>query len=224
MNVLIFSYRGYGYSEGLPSENGIKKDVDAVIRHIMDTPQLSDTKIILFGQSLGGAVAIYSASTSPQNLCAVVVENTFFNLVRAHITSCCLFSCWKALIESNICRGPLLQKRLCCELFPYFSYVVNILLKDKWYSNKLIPRIPEDVPVLFICGSDDKLVNNSHSKDLFKILMEARNLSKEGCESNVELAELFGGHNDTCTTIEYIKTIRSFIFKHVPDLEKLSRA
>lgn len=84
VNVLIFSYRGYGYSEGTPSEKGIKKDVDSVMKYIEDSPSLSNDKIVLFGQSLGGAVAIYCGSTAPKNLKAIIVENTFFNLVSSH--------------------------------------------------------------------------------------------------------------------------------------------
>lgn len=60
VNILAVSYRGYGYSEGKPSEQGIYRDADAVIKYAL-SGKVNSTKIILFGASLGGAVAIYAA-------------------------------------------------------------------------------------------------------------------------------------------------------------------
>lgn len=95
------------------------------------------------------------------------------------------------------------------------------MLREKWYSNESIVKVPNDVPVLFICGSDDKMINNSHSKDLLGLLRRTRALDPDYSEELTELVELPGGHNDTCTSSEYIETISKFIFKHIPEIEKL---
>ena len=60
VNVLAVSYRGYGYSEGKPNENGIYRDTDAVINYALNC-QINPKRIFLFGASLGGAVSIYAA-------------------------------------------------------------------------------------------------------------------------------------------------------------------
>lgn len=60
VNVLAVSYRGYGFSEGKPSELGIYIDTDAIIKYILGS-QVNPKRIYLFGASLGGAVAIYAA-------------------------------------------------------------------------------------------------------------------------------------------------------------------
>ena len=59
-NVFIISYRGYGKSEGVPSEQGIMLDAKAAIEHI-NKLKIDKNKIFLYGRSLGGAVAIYTA-------------------------------------------------------------------------------------------------------------------------------------------------------------------
>lgn len=58
-NVVLFSYRGYGLSTGKPSEAGIKIDAEAIFKYVQADLDLNRAGIILYGQSLGGAVAIY---------------------------------------------------------------------------------------------------------------------------------------------------------------------
>ena len=61
VNVLAVSYRGYGYSEGKPSDEGIYRDADAAVSYAFSS-DLNPKRIYVFGASLGGAVAIYCAS------------------------------------------------------------------------------------------------------------------------------------------------------------------
>lgn len=79
LNVLIFDYRGFGRSEGRPSEKGTYEDAETAWRHLVDTRGESPDRIILFGRSLGGGVAIELARRHPP--AALVVESTFTNLV-----------------------------------------------------------------------------------------------------------------------------------------------
>ena len=61
-NVFILSYRGYGNSEGNPSEAGIQLDAEAAIEYVFKST-IDTNKVFIFGRSLGGAVAIYTAHT-----------------------------------------------------------------------------------------------------------------------------------------------------------------
>ncbi|KAJ3132193.1 hypothetical protein HDU90_007499 [Geranomyces variabilis] len=79
-NVVMFSYRGYGHSEGSPSEKGLKIDAQATLDWILAHPQLKNTKIIVYGQSIGGAVAINLAANNQETIAALIVENTFLTL------------------------------------------------------------------------------------------------------------------------------------------------
>jgi abhydrolase domain-containing protein 13 len=61
-NVLLLDYRGYGLSEGTPSEEGLLNDADAVLDFALLRRDVIDpSKIFLFGRSLGGAVAVHLA-------------------------------------------------------------------------------------------------------------------------------------------------------------------
>ncbi len=75
LNVLIISYRGFGKSEGRPSEVGIYKDATAAWLHLTNERNLKPDEIIIFGRSLGGVVATELASrVQPGGL---IIESTF---------------------------------------------------------------------------------------------------------------------------------------------------
>lgn len=74
-NVLMFDYRGYGKSEGSPSEEGIYKDGAAAYDYAALIPGVDPKKIFLWGTSLGGAVAVDVATRRPA--AGLILESTF---------------------------------------------------------------------------------------------------------------------------------------------------
>jgi len=75
LNVLIFDYRGYGRSTGKPSEQGTYRDAEAAWRHLVGQRGIPSREILLFGRSLGGAVATWLATrVEPAGL---IVESSF---------------------------------------------------------------------------------------------------------------------------------------------------
>lgn len=77
-NVLAVEYRGYGRSEGSPSETGLYRDADAAYRYLTETRKVAPATIISFGQSLGTAVAARLAAHSVVG--GVVLEAPFPSL------------------------------------------------------------------------------------------------------------------------------------------------
>jgi len=74
-HVLVLDYRGYGLSEGSPSESGVYADARAGLTDLIERSGVPETRTVLFGRSLGGAVAIDLAQE--RNLAGVIVESTF---------------------------------------------------------------------------------------------------------------------------------------------------
>lgn len=75
LNVFIFDYRGYGNSGGSPSERGTYRDARAAWRYLTVERRIPAARIVLFGRSLGGAVAVWlAARTRPA---ALILESTF---------------------------------------------------------------------------------------------------------------------------------------------------
>lgn len=74
-NVLALEYRGYGRSEGSPSETGIYRDADAAYDYVTSQRGVPPERVIAFGASLGSAVATDLASRKPVG--GVVLEAPF---------------------------------------------------------------------------------------------------------------------------------------------------
>jgi len=98
------------------------------------------TSIILYGQSLGGAVAIDLASRQPLEISALILENTFTSL--------------PALIPNVL---PLLAP-------------LSFLCHQKWESEQKIQRIPRTMPMLLLSGAKDEVVPKEHMQALQKLV------------------------------------------------------
>lgn len=79
-SVLAYDYRGYGGSEGRPSEEALYRDIEASYIYIVDSLKVPPERIVAFGQSLGGAVAVDLASR--RKLGGLIVESTFVSAFR----------------------------------------------------------------------------------------------------------------------------------------------
>ncbi len=77
LNVLMLEYRGYGNSEGVPSEDGLYRDAEASYHWLLDRG-VSPQKIVVYGFSLGSGVAVELASRVP--LGAFVLEAPYTSL------------------------------------------------------------------------------------------------------------------------------------------------
>ncbi|KAI5477469.1 hypothetical protein MNV49_006315 [Pseudohyphozyma bogoriensis] len=189
-NVFCLSYRGYGHSEGTPNEKGLRLDAQTALDHVLSHPTLSKTQIYLYGQSIGGAVSIDTASRNVNRLKGLIIENTFLSL-------------------------PLLVPTV----MPYLTPFIPFLLHQIWPSNTSIAKLPPSFPVLFLKGGSDELIPQSHMLELWRIYREGGGEGEKEKREEVvgEWAEFKDGtHNDTCLQPNYFSTIHRFLQRHSP--------
>ncbi|XP_022904705.1 protein ABHD13 [Onthophagus taurus] len=138
-NILMVEYRGYGWSEGYPSEEGFYMDARASIDYLYSRNDINHAEIIVFGRSLGGAVAIDLACRAEyaNKIWCLIVENTFTSIPDM--------------------ATVLLQWRLLNYL-PFFCY------KNKFIS--IYKAMHLRIPTLFISGLADTLVPPRMMSDL----------------------------------------------------------
>ena len=75
LSVLIFDYRGYGKSGGRPSERGTYLDAQAAWDYLVDDKRMPASSIVLFGRSLGAAIAAELALR--ESPACLVIESGF---------------------------------------------------------------------------------------------------------------------------------------------------
>jgi fermentation-respiration switch protein FrsA (DUF1100 family) len=75
LDTLIIDYRGYGQSKGTPGEQGTYLDAQAAWDYLVHDRGIAPERIVIFGRSLGGAVAAWLAAE--HTAAAVVIESCF---------------------------------------------------------------------------------------------------------------------------------------------------
>ncbi len=81
LSIFIFDYRGYGSSEGSPSEAGTQRDALAAWRYLTEERGIAAQQIVLFGRSLGAAVAAWLAAQRTPG--ALILESAFTSVPDA---------------------------------------------------------------------------------------------------------------------------------------------
>lgn len=147
-NVLLADYRGYGQSSGSPSVKTIHEDAAAVLRYLDDKPWAE--RLVLFGQSLGGAVVIWTVGMQElsENVCASAVEGAFSSYKQ---------------IASEKAGGGL------------FGQAVAMLISDAYCPLSALQK-SRKVPRLFIHGGADDIVPFHHSLLLYAESPEPKDL------------------------------------------------
>ena len=85
LDTFIIDYRGYGQSEGKPGEEGTYRDAEGAWEHLVTERGEDPARIVVFGRSIGGAVAARLATRHKP--AALIVESSFTSVVEmaAHL-------------------------------------------------------------------------------------------------------------------------------------------
>ena len=153
-NVLALDYRGYGGSGGTPSLAGVQLDIDAALEALLERPDVDRRRIVLFGQSLGGALAIHYAARGMQRgaLRAVIADSTFAD--------------YRAIVKEKL-AGFFLT-------WPF--QWLPALTVDNDYAPLASVRAVSPLPLLLIHGERDGIVPVHHSKRLYDAATEPKEL------------------------------------------------
>ena len=77
INILLISWRGFSGNEGYPTEKNLYEDAEAAIKWLKKK-KVSDSQIILYGESLGTGVAVEIASKN--NFNSIILESPFTSI------------------------------------------------------------------------------------------------------------------------------------------------
>ena len=151
-NVLTFDYRGYGGSQGRPTLAGVQLDIDAALRLLLERPDVDADRIIVFGQSLGGALAIYYVAHSEyrSHIRAVIADSAFADY-------------------RQVAREKMADFFVTWPLQWLPDYTV-----DNDYAPRAAVAAIAPIPLLLIHGNRDSIVSPHHSKMLYDAAQEPK--------------------------------------------------
>lgn len=153
-NVLAIDYRGYGGSDGTPSLSGVQLDIDAAMRVLLARSDVNPDRIIVFGQSLGGALAIHYVAHSAyrSHIRAVVADSPFADYRQVA----------EEKLADFVITWPL-------KWLPTFTV-------NNDYAPIASVAALSPIPLLLIHGERDGVVAPHHSRALFEAAQEPKAL------------------------------------------------
>ncbi len=144
-NVFLFDYRGYGYSEGTPSLEGLLVDFNAAMDALHNINEVNTDKIFIFGQSLGAAISLHGLSLYPQRekIKGLIVEGAFTSF-------------------RDISREALNNFWLTWPFQWPISYSITDCCRPIDAIKKLSP-----IPVLIVHSKSDQIIPVHHAVELY---------------------------------------------------------
>jgi fermentation-respiration switch protein FrsA (DUF1100 family) len=151
-NLFIIDYRGYGRSEGKPSVEGIHRDAEAALGKLLELPGVDRDRVAVLGQSIGGAVAIYTAANSAHRdrVRAVVLDSPFSSYRRIA----------REKLGSFFLTWPL-------------QYPLSFLVGDRYAPERWIAKV-SPIPLLMLHGAEDPVVPVQHGQRLYAAAREPK--------------------------------------------------
>jgi fermentation-respiration switch protein FrsA (DUF1100 family) len=153
-NVLALDYRGYGASDGVPTLAGVQQDIDAAMRYLLTHKNVDPKRIVVFGQSLGGALAIFYSAHSAyrDNIRAVIVDSAFSDYRQVA----------REFLGKFALTWPF-------QLLPW-------LVIDNEYAPIDAVSMLSPIPFFIIHGDKDVAVSEQHSHRLFEQAKQPKEL------------------------------------------------
>lgn len=153
-NLFVFDYRGYGKSDGRPGRKGVFEDSAAALEYVAVRPDIDHNRLLVLGQSLGGANAIAALGSRPiSGVRAVAIDSAFAS--------------YRGIVRDTIATMPLLS---------FFRVPLShLLIGDSHSPDAVVARIAP-TPLLIIHGTGDSVVPYSHGQRLFELAGEPKHL------------------------------------------------
>ena len=153
-NVLALDYRGYGRSQGEADVDAVHEDADTALDWLAAGGAGTTGPLIVYGQSLGGSVAIraVACSASRQRVAAVIADSAFSSY-----------------------RGIAREKLAGVWLTWPLQWPLSLLISDRYAAIDVVDRI-SPIPLLLIHGERDVVVDASHSRRLYAAAREPKDL------------------------------------------------
>ncbi len=153
-NVFLFDYRGYGKSAGTAYLQGAMQDISAALRWLQGQPGIDPQRIVVLGQSLGGAMGTYALLHSGQA-----------SMIRALILDS-VFSDYRQIVREKLASFWL--------TWP-LQYPLSWLVTGDYAPAEAIGDY-SPTPILIIQGQRDEVVPQHHAQQLFARARQPRDL------------------------------------------------
>lgn len=145
VNLFMFDYRGFGESQGVPSQEGLCDDTQSAIAYVRQRSDVDPQRLVLLGQSLGGnnilaALGRGKSQLNRAGIRAIILDSTFYSY---------------SSIANQMIPGS------------------GFLLDDSYSANRYIASV-SPIPVLILHGTADHVIPWQDSEKLYALAREPK--------------------------------------------------
>ena len=142
--VVMIDLRGYGKSTGIPTHQNVASDGQKIFDYLLTRSDIKNTKIYLFGSSLGSQIATHLSRNNKDKISALIIDGGMSSF---------------ADIASSFA--------------PQYKDFITQMLKDV-YTEKEDIKFTEGLPKLFIYSKNDSTIPFSHGEEIYKNAAEPK--------------------------------------------------
>jgi alpha-beta hydrolase superfamily lysophospholipase len=142
--VVMVDFRGYGKSTGTPTHLNVASDGQKIFDFLANKPEIKNTKIYIYGASLGSQIATHLARNNKDKISGLIIDggmSSFVDIAAVHA--------------------------------PQYKDFIAQMLKDVYAAKEDI-KFTEGLPKLFIYSKKDSTIPFSHGEEMYKNASEPK--------------------------------------------------
>jgi dipeptidyl aminopeptidase/acylaminoacyl peptidase len=138
--IFMFDYSGFGFSEGKATRKNVRIDANSALDYIKSREEVKNTKLVIYGQSLGGHLSAVVANDRQADIDALVIEGAF---------------------SSHHDVGAYMVRRMML-----IGGIARVFMKDGYSAKKSIKSYKK--PLLVVHSTEDEVIPEYMGKRIFK--------------------------------------------------------
>jgi uncharacterized protein len=188
--LATYDYRGYGKSNGNPDPESIHHDALQYLNNILTYCKINRKNLIVYGQSLGGAIAMRALIDlkDRRNLKLVIIEGSFSSYRKVA----------RSILRKNI--------------FPPLHYLLSFFVTDDYSPGERISEI-SPTPMIVIHELEDPVVPFENGMDVFRLAKDKKQFWEVRSDGHIKWMEM--GRNPNAK--KFLELVDTFLLMEVSD-------
>lgn len=152
--IFVFDYSGFGFSEGKATRENVLFDANSALSYVKNRPDVKDTRLVIYGQSLGGHLSAVVAEQRQVDIDGLVIEGAFSSHRDIAAKTAGFFG--RILVSEKYCAYKSIRtyKKPVLVIHSTEDEVIPFKMGQKIFNNATAPKEFYEIKKCHMCGPD----------------------------------------------------------------------
>jgi hypothetical protein len=152
--IFVFDYSGFGFSEGKATRENVLIDANSALNYVKSRADIKNTKLVIYGQSLGGHLSAVVASQRQADIDGLVIEGAFSSHKDIAAQTAGIFG--RILVSEKYSAFKSIRtfKKPVLVIHSTEDEVIPFKMGQKIFNNANSPKEFYEIKKCHICGPD----------------------------------------------------------------------